>query len=93
MGKVTQAKMRFQEIRFKGKKYLLISDNESEGAIATKQQFENGLPSYAHLKQGNVHRFNEKIGTVSDITFTGNWIAVSPKVGPMETMLNFMDVW
>lgn len=57
------------EIKFKGKDFLLVGD-KNDGAIATKKQYENFLPSHAHLyPNGEIRRWNEKIGDVSDIKF------------------------
>ena len=57
--------MKEQQIEFKGKKYLLIN-----GAIATKKQYENGLPSYAHLyEDGNISQYGKIIGTEKDIKY------------------------
>ncbi len=54
-----------QLIKFKDNEYLLV-----EGAIATKEQYENGLVSYAHLfKDGKIRRFNKIIGTEKDIKY------------------------
>lgn len=57
------------QIKFKGKLFLLVGD-KNNGAICTIHQFENFLPSYAHLfLDGNILRFNEKIGETKDIQF------------------------
>ena len=74
----------FPEIRFKGRKYLLI-----KGAIATKKQYESGKPSYAHLHDnGIISRFGNDIGTKKDIVYTGRQIKVQPT---MVGMLNMFD--
>lgn len=61
------------KIVFKNKHYFLIDgDLEKGGAIATKEQYENGECSYAHLyPDGNIRRFNEIIGTKDEITIEG----------------------
>lgn len=58
------------KILFKGDPFLFIGDTPSDGAIATEEQFENFLPSYAHLfPDGTVKRYNVVIGTRDDIQF------------------------
>jgi hypothetical protein len=57
------------KIRFEGQEYLLIGD-KTDGAIATREQFENFDLSYAHLfSDGKIRRFNVVIGTLEDIEF------------------------
>jgi len=57
------------KIKFKGKTYYLIGNLEDGGAIATKEQYENGECSYAHLHaDGLVRRFGEVIGNKDDIS-------------------------
>ncbi len=57
------------KIKFKGKRYFLIGDMETGGAIATKKQYEAGECSYAHLyPDGSINRFGEIIGTKDEIT-------------------------
>lgn len=57
------------KIKFKGKKFLLIG-SKKKGAIATKVQFENFLPSTAHLfPDGKIRRYGVGIGTIKDIKF------------------------
>ncbi len=57
--------MKAQQTEFKGKKYILIG-----GSIATRKQYKNGLPSYAHLyKDGNIYRDGKIIGTKKDIKY------------------------
>lgn len=52
-----------------GKEYLLVG-SKTEGAIATREQFENFLPGYAHLMEnGDIMRFGNVIGTIDDITY------------------------
>lgn len=55
-------------IRFKGKEYLFIGDEErTDGAIATEEQYANFETSFAHLEDDKVMRFQEVIGTKNDI--------------------------
>lgn len=57
------------KIKFKGQDFLLIGDM-SDGAIATPEQYENFLPSYAHLfPNDEVRMYNKIIGNRSDIQF------------------------
>ena len=50
-------------IKFKGNKYLLIG-GPTGWAIATRKQYENFLPSYAHLyTNGDILMYGKKIGT------------------------------
>lgn len=63
------------EIIFENKEYILV-DHE---AITTKEAYENGTISYAHLKpSGKILRFLKVIGTKDDITFTGEFVEASP---------------
>jgi hypothetical protein len=60
------------KIRFKGDAYFFISrhgdDLNAGGAIATEEQFVNGLTSYAHLfRDGVIRRFKLPIGTIADL--------------------------
>ena len=58
-----------KQIRFKGKAYVLVGDMKFGGAIATREQYENGKCSFAHLcPDGLIRRFNEIIGTRDEIT-------------------------
>ena len=53
------------KIKFQGKEYFLIN-----GAIATKKQYENFLPSYAHLfENGEILRYGKQIGSKDDIEY------------------------
>jgi hypothetical protein len=59
------------KIKFKGKKYLFISNSErTAGAIAITEQYENFEDSFAHLyKDGKVMQYGNEIGTIKDIEF------------------------
>ena len=62
--------MNIRMITFKGEAFVLVGDDETEGAIATKEQYANGERSFAHLyRNGDILSFGEKIGTVDDIVF------------------------
>lgn len=64
-------KDKVKKIRFQGSEFYLIG--ETEGAIATKEQYEGGLCSFAHLTpNGEVMRFGTQIGTRNDIEFLGD---------------------
>ena len=66
-------------IRFKGQEYLLIGNMEEGGAIATREQYESGQCSFAHLMEdGRVMRFREVIGSKSDIELVGE---CEPEIG------------
>ena len=55
-------------IKFKGRKYLLIGNLKIGGAIATKKQFENFFPSFAHLyANGEIKRYGDVIGKIEDL--------------------------
>ena len=57
-----------RRITFKGEEFLLVGEND--GAIATREQYENGLASFAYLlPDGKVMRFGQEIGTEADIRF------------------------
>ena len=67
--------MRYREIRFKGRKFLLI-----KGAIATKRQYEYGLRSFAHLyENGEIWRLGKKIGTKKDVEYLG-LVEANPRI-------------
>lgn len=56
------------EILFREQEFLLIGTPE-KGAIATQEQYENFLPSVAHLySNGDIIMWGAKIGDVSEIT-------------------------
>ncbi len=62
----------FRKLKFKGKKYLLITDSldKKDGAIATEEQYREGHASFAHLnKEGNINRYGKLIGNINDIEF------------------------
>jgi len=82
-----------RRIRFKGRDdlYLIGGDLEEGGAIATKEQFESGAMSYAHLcEDGIVRRFNQEIGTREDIEFTGEEVDLLP-TDPVGWMVNVLS--
>lgn len=59
-------------IRFQGGEYFLIGDLERGGPIATREQYENGQCSYAHLQSdGAVMRFGDSIGHRDEIEVIG----------------------
>lgn len=61
-------------IRFQGEEFLLIGNLEEGGAVATVEQFENGVCSHAHLfEDGLVMRLGEQIGSVLDIEVIGEY--------------------
>lgn len=63
----------YQKIVFEGKDFILV-----DGAITTKERFENGTVSFGHLYvDGTIKRFNKVIGTKDDITFTNQYIEAS----------------
>ena len=79
-------------IKFKGKRYYLIGDLESGGAIATKDQYENGECSYAHLyENGDIMRFREKIGERKDIEVISKNLDIKPKPDAFLGLLG--DTW
>lgn len=76
--------MKYREIKFKGKKFILVG-----GAIATKHQYKHGLPSFAHLQDnGEIWRYHKLIGTKKDIKYLG-WVEVKPNV--LEGMMNMLN--
>lgn len=59
-----------KKITFKGQEFLLFGD--SEGPIATAEQYTNGEVSYAYLNpNGDIMRLKEKIGTIADCVIGG----------------------
>ena len=86
--------MKFRQIIFKNEEYLLIAGkNDLDGAIATKEQYENGVPSFAHLfEDGKIKRYGEIIGTIEDIVFTGEEIEPEVNVNAVpNVMLGFAN--
>lgn len=60
-------------VKFKGKEFLFIGNPDDDGAIATKEQYENFEQSTAHLFADNVIRsFGREIGTRNDLEFIEN---------------------
>lgn len=78
-----------KEIRFRGKDYVFVGDELSDGgAIAVKDDYESGKCSYAHLfKNGDIVRFQQEIGTISDIEVVGQYIAPEPTISGFVNML------
>jgi hypothetical protein len=60
-------------IQFQGSEYVFTGESLSdEGPIATREQYENGLCSYAYLQpDGRILRYNNLIGHRSEITIIG----------------------
>ena len=56
-----------QYIKFQGDTFVLTEG----GAIATENQYKNGLCGYAHLYDGLIKRHGEIIGTKDDIETLG----------------------
>lgn len=88
--------MSYPKIRFQGKKYLFIGTEhdlrEGDGAIATKEAFECGECSYAHLMpDGRVMRFLKQIGTREEIELIGSGEA-HPRPGAVANVF-FSDTW
>lgn len=55
---------------FNGDEYLLIggTDTSTGWAIATEEEYDDWLPSYAHLfPDGRILRFRVQIGTYKDL--------------------------
>lgn len=64
--------MKHPTIRFQGRDFILIGSLEGGGPIATVEQYTAGEVSYAHLQDdGTVWRHQQQIGTVEEITVTG----------------------
>lgn len=58
----------YPRVVFMGESYRLIG--ETDGPIATDEQFENGECSFAHLlPDGRIMRYGEQIGTRDDLQF------------------------
>ena len=78
----------YQKIIFKGNEYILVA-----GGITTKEDFENGRISYAHLyPDGIIKRHTEIIGTKDDIIFTDEFIEATPNLDGFFEGL-FGDSW
>jgi len=76
---------------FKGKKYYLITWQENDSPLATKEQFENGWCPFAHVyKNRGVLRYGEKIGEVSDLKNIKDCKELEPKVDVLNLMDNFL---
>ncbi|GEM_PF-4542171 len=80
--------MGLRQINFQGNEYILVG--EKEGAIATKEQYVNGLMPFAYLfPDGEIRRFGKKIGTIKDIVF-GDIIELQPTEEAFEDILDFL---
>lgn len=80
----------YTKIKFQGNDYLLIGDVESGGAIATKEQFENGTVSYAYLcADGKVRRYLKVIGLIEEIEFYEPVEANMTDEGAINTLFGF----
>ena len=67
----------FKEVEFRGKRYLLIGN--TDGPLATKDQYETGKVSFAYLCLGGIIvQNNQVIGYASELVFTGNEIEATP---------------
>lgn len=59
------------KVKFKGNIYYLIGDL-TDAAIATKEAYENGKASFAHLfPNGNIMQFGRVIGNRNDLEVIG----------------------
>lgn len=57
-------------INFHGEEFLYIGDDDLEnGAIATREEYENFEPNFAHLKNGVIQRHHRTIGTRDEIVW------------------------
>ncbi len=62
--------MELKKLKFQGIEYILVNErgDDKDGAIATQEQFDNFLDSFAHLmKDGRIMQHHQKIGDRSDI--------------------------
>ncbi len=76
-----------RQITFQGREFILIGD--TDGAITTREAYSTGRVSYAHLlPDGNIIRYQKKIGTREDATF-GEPVAV--ELDPEEIAVNLFD--
>jgi hypothetical protein len=79
-----------KRIKFQGQDFFLIG--ETEGAIATKDQYENGLCSYAYLMpSGEILRFGTQIGTIKDIEFLGDAELNPTKDALVNVLAGFLE--
>lgn len=76
--------MKYKKIKFKNKEYFLIGS-----AIATREQYEQGKPSYAHLFRKDIMRHGKKIGIIDDLELIGEE-KLEPKVSVFEMIDNFL---
>ena len=69
-----------------GKAFVFVGDDRSYGAIATEEQYRNGLRSYGHLfPDGRIMRLHEQIGTREDIQW-GEQITIEPTMEAMVSL-------
>ena len=72
-------------VTFQGAEYVLTNGDLIDGPLATTEQFQAGLPSFAHLfPDGNVRQYNVIIGTVQDIVVLG-------EIADLETNADFFE--
>lgn len=65
--------VKVEKIRLFGENFLFIgAADHTDGAIATKEQYENFETNFAHLcSDGIIRSFGLSIGTAEDIEFLG----------------------
>jgi len=79
-------------IRLFGNDYVLVGDLETGGAISTVEQLENFECSFAHLKSnGDIMRFQTKIGTRDDIELVGEDVEIKIKADAEKVLESMFD--
>jgi len=86
-----------KQIELFGQRYLLIGNLEEGGTIATREQYEEFECSFAYLQpNGDIMRFNEKIGTRKDIKVLNVEVDTDIKAEfgkVLDTIANYPTGW
>jgi len=84
----------FPVVRFQNQEFLICGSLEQGGPIATREQYANGSPSFAHLfANGVIMRLQEVIGSRKDLEIIGE--EEEPEVSDDGVMLKLLigDGW
>lgn len=77
---------KIRRIKWLGKDLILLG--ETDGPIATEEQYKTGHCSLGHLyPDGNISVFGQQVGTKEDIEF-GEFIELEPDPEASENMMN-----
>jgi hypothetical protein len=76
------------KVRFMGNEYLIVGSLAGGGAVATAEQYANGLCSFAHLYPGGeIKRFGKVIGSRDDLEVVAEVEPPEPADDAMQNVL------